>query len=204
YGFDTPETVAAFAFVKDLVDSGCAWRPETEFPNAAFAARQGLFYASSLSGLAFQQQAFADAGSADSWTIIPFPSPDGQARTFVFGPAYNVLETTAAEQLAAWLFVKWASAPENQVRWTEVGGSFPTREGAIGLLNAYVAGLPQWTRAYDLIPAGQTEPALPSWGTVRWVVGDAMAQLFGFGFTAEQIPGVVETLEATANELGGQ
>jgi ABC-type glycerol-3-phosphate transport system substrate-binding protein len=204
YQFNTPETAAAFRFIKDLDESGCAWRAETTFPNAAFAAREGLFYASSLSGLAVQQQAFADAGNADTWTIIPFPSPDGQPRTFTFGPAYNVLATTAEEQLAAWLFVKWASAPENQVRWTEVGGSFPTRGRAIGLLNAYVAGLPQWTRAYDLIPAGQTEPALVSWGTVRWVVGDAMAQLFGFGFTAEQIPGVVEELDRTANELGGE
>ncbi|GAB4577903.1 MAG: hypothetical protein Fur0022_06350 [Anaerolineales bacterium] len=202
YTFNTPETASAFAFMKDLVDSGCAWPPETEFPNAEFAARQGLFYASSLSGLTFQQRAFADAGNADTWTIIPFPTPDGQPRTFVFGPAYNVLATTAEEQLAAWLFVKWASAPERQVRWTEAGGSFPTRASTITLLNAYVAGVPQWTRAYDLAPGGKSEPALPSWGTVRWVLGDAAAQLFGFGVTADQIPAILEELERTANELG--
>lgn len=202
YTFDTPEVEAAFRFLQDLDESGCAWLPESSFPNAEFAARQALFYASSLSGLSFQQQAFEAAESDDEWTIIPFPAPDGQPVTYIFGPAYNILQTTPERQLAAWLFVHWASSPENQVRWTEVGGSFPARASTIRLLNAYVTGLPQWTRAYDLIPPGQHEPALPSWGTVRWVISDAAAQLFGFGFTADQIPAVLEALERTANEVG--
>lgn len=204
YQFNTPETTAAFRFIREMGESGCAWTPETEFPNAEFAAREGLFYATSLSGLAFQQQAFADAGNTDTWTLIPFPTPYGQASTYIFGPAYNVLATTPEKEVAAWLFVKWASSPENQVQWTEIGGSFPTRGATIGLLNAYVAGMPQWTRAYDLVFQGKGEPALPSWGTVQFVVGDAAAQLFSFGFTADQVPGVVEELEQTANELGGQ
>ncbi|NJN43679.1 MAG: hypothetical protein HC806_02380 [Anaerolineae bacterium] len=54
-----------------------------------------------------------------------------------------------------------------------------------------------------MVPTGINEPALPSWGTVRWVVSDAAEQLFGFGFTAGGIPGVLEELEKTANEVGG-
>jgi multiple sugar transport system substrate-binding protein len=203
YLFNTPETAAAFGFMKDLADSGCAWQPEETFPNTEFATRQGLFYSSSLGGLFFQQQAFEDAGSQDEWTMIPFPSQDGQPVAHIFGPAYNVFKTTPEGQLAAWLFVQWASSPANQARWTEISGSYPTRASTIKFLNQYVASLPQWTRAYDLVPNGKNEPALPSWGTVRWVVGDAAAQLFGFGFTADGIPGVLEELDRTANEVGG-
>jgi len=204
YRFNTPEAGAAFGFLKDLDDSGCAWQSEKLFPNAEFADRQALFFATSLSSLAIQKGAFDALGSADEWTMIPFPSPNGQAMTHNFGPAYNIFETTPEEQLAAWLFVQWASSPENQVRWTEISGSFPTRASTIGLLNAYIQGLPQWTRAYDLVPGGWGEPALPSWSTVRWVVSDAATQLFGFGFTADQIPTVLEELERTANEVGSK
>jgi len=202
YTFDTPEVSAAFHFLKDLDDSGCAWQPEAPFPNAEFATRQGLFYASGLSGLSFQQLAFEDAGSEDQWTMIPFPSPEGQPVTHIFGPAYNLFKTTPEGQLAAWLFVKWASSSANQARWTEISGSYPARASAIEFLNQYVANTPQWTVAYDLVPVGKDEPAVPSWGKVRWVVSDAAAQLFGFGFTAAEIPGVLEELDRTANELG--
>ncbi len=203
YLFNTPETAAAFGFIQDLGASGCAWRPEATFPNAEFAERQALFYSSSLSGLFFQQQAFEEAGRDDEWTMIPFPAPNGQLVTHIFGPAYNVFKTTPEGQLAAWLFIQWASSPANQARWTEISGSYPTRASTIEGLNAYVAGLPQWTKAYDWVPGGKNEPTLPSWGTVRWVVSDAAAQLFAFGFTADQIPVVLEELDRTANELGG-
>ena len=203
YTFNTPEATAAFGFIRELYAEGCAWRPEPTFPNAEFATRQGLFYSSGLNGLFFQQQAFEEAGSTDQWTMIPFPSPDGQPVTHIFGPAYNVFKTTPEGQLAAWLFIQWVSSPANQARWTEISGSYPTRASAIEYLNPYIAGLPQWTRAYDLVPRGKNEPSLPSWGTVRWVVSDAAAQLFGFGFSADKIPGILEELERTANEVGG-
>ena len=202
YMFNTPEVSAAFHFLKELNDSGCAWHPEATFPNAEFAIRQGLFYASSLSGLFFQHLAFEEALSEDQWTMIPFPSPDEQSVTHIFGPAYNVFKTRSEAQLAAWLFVKWASSSANQARWTEISGVYPIRASTIEFLNRYVSDTPQWTAAYDLVPVGKNEPAVPSWGRVRWVVSDAATQLFGFGFTAAEIPGVLEQLDRTANELG--
>ena len=117
--------------------------------------------------------------------------------------AYNLFQTTPEAQLAAWLFIQWVSSPANQARWTQISGSYPTRASTIEYLNQYVANAPQWTRAYDLVPMGINEPALPSWGTVRWVLSDAAAQLFSFGFTADGILGVLEELDRTANELTG-
>ena len=203
YLFNTPETAAAFQFLKDLDDNGCAWQPEATFPNLEFANRQGLFYSSNLGGVFFQAEAFEEAGSEDTWTMIPFPSPSGQPTPHVFGVAYNLFKTTPEGQLAAWLFIQWASSPANQARWTQISGSYPTRASTIEYLNQYLANTPQWTPAYDLVPMGTNEPARPSWGTVRWVVSDAAAQLFSFGFTAAQIPGVLEELDRTANELPG-
>lgn len=201
YTFNTPETLAAFSFLHDLAASGCAWKPEAAFPNAEFANREGLLYSSSLSGLFFQSQAFEAAGSEDEWTALPFPAQDGQPVTHIFGPAYQIFASSPERQLAAWLFVKWASSPAHQARWTEVSGYFPARASTIEHLNRYVAGLPQWTRVYDLAPLGKNEPALPSWGTVRWVLSDAAAQLFAPGFGQTDIPALLEELDRTANEL---
>ncbi|NJN43680.1 MAG: extracellular solute-binding protein [Anaerolineae bacterium] len=142
YTFNTSEVAEAFGFLHDLYASDCAWRPEPTFPNAEFATRQGLFYSSSLGGLFFQQEAFDDAGNNDEWTMIGYPSPDGQPKTHIFGPGYNIFQTTPESQLAAWLFVKWVSTPANQARWTQISGSFPARASAVEFLNQSRCQLP--------------------------------------------------------------
>ncbi|MFH1633121.1 MAG: extracellular solute-binding protein, partial [Chloroflexota bacterium] len=127
YQFDTPEVEAAFTFIKGLFNASCAWIPESYYPNEEFATRQGLFYTSSIAGLPYQVYAFEDANSADEWTVIPYPSPDGQPVIDVYGPAYTIIQSTPEEHLAAWLFIKWIAQPENQAAFIEASGYFPTR-----------------------------------------------------------------------------
>ena len=51
YFLNSQEAKSAFDFVKGLFKSGCAWVPETPYPDTEFASRGGLFYSTSINGL---------------------------------------------------------------------------------------------------------------------------------------------------------
>lgn len=205
YTFDTPAAREAFAFLHSLGAQGCAWVVESRYPNREFAERQALFVAGSLSGLPFQQEALAEAGSSDRWTFLPFPASDeGQPALVIYGPSLSVLESSTARELAAWLFIKWLVQPENQARWVEAYGVFPTRASAVPLLSGYQASHPQWSAALELLPHGRVEPSYPSWRAVRWALSDAGSFLFSPFLSAESLPSLLQELEQTAAELHSQ
>ncbi|MFQ5615342.1 MAG: extracellular solute-binding protein [Anaerolineales bacterium] len=201
YTFDVPETLEAFSFLKDLVDSGCAWQPEDAYPHAEFATRGGVLFSSSISRLGIQASEFAKAGNGDEWMAIPYPSTEGEPIVTVSGPAYIVLNATPEQQLASWIFIKWLISPENQARWAQASGFFPTRAAAFLHLESYAAENPQWASFREFLPVGKSEPQLASWGAVRWVVNDAAAELFWPGFSPETLPTLIEQLDATAAEV---
>jgi multiple sugar transport system substrate-binding protein/sn-glycerol 3-phosphate transport system substrate-binding protein len=204
YRFDTPHVESALTFLRGLLDKGCAWKAETRYPNPEFAARQAIFYTSSIAGLPFQVEAFEEAGENDVWTSIPFPSSSDQPIITVYGLSIAVFKSTPEAQLAAWLFALWLSQPENQAGWVEISSYFPTRASTLDLLSDYIDQNPQFGAALELIPYSQIEPRLASWGTVRWAVSDAAEHIFNLDFDPEQISTVVKDLDATAAEIHAQ
>lgn len=201
YRFDTPETRAAFTFLRELADAGCAWQTEAHLPTTDFAARRGLFAVDSVAGIEDVRRAFEQAGRDDRWTVIPFPSGDGSTPVSVFGPSYILLEGTPQENLAAWLFIRWMVAPENLARQVEAGGLLPLRVSTLTYLESYTRAHPEWRRVVDFLPDARPEPGFASWKTVRWAVEDASTQLFRYYFTLEQVPDLTELLDETANDL---
>jgi ABC-type glycerol-3-phosphate transport system substrate-binding protein len=196
----TPENDAAFTFLRNLLDEGCAWIPGAYYPNQEFATRKGLFYPSSIAGIPYQISAFEEANSFDQWTVLPFPGIADNSVINVYGSAYATFESTPEEQLASWLFIKWMLEPQNQAQFIEASGYLPVSASALDYLEEYVAENPLWAQVIEMIPYGQTEPALGSWGIARWAFGDAIEELFGPDFNQEQIPSLLETLEETLNE----
>ena len=203
YNFNTPEAEEAFTFLKEMYDAGCAWLPESRYPNPEFATRQGMFYTSSIAGLPFQVSAFEDVGNDDQWTVIPFPSTTGRPVIDVYGPSFAMVDSTPEEQLASWIFMKWFTQPENQEQWVEVSGYFPTRASTVPELDDYAESNPQWADSRELLNTAEAkfEPRYESWSSVRNAVSDAAAQLFQEGFTTEDIPALLEQLDQTAAEL---
>jgi multiple sugar transport system substrate-binding protein len=201
YDFDTSEVRAAFEYLKDLFESGCAWIPEDRYPDHEFATRQGLFYTTSISGFQSLLASFASNESDDEWRAIPFPSPNGAAAVSLFGPAYTILRSTPEKQLAAWLLITWLSQPEHQARLIEASNAFPVRKSVIHLLGDYAAANPQWAAAQDLISFGFLEPRFGSWRIARWAISDAATELVSPGFTPESIPRLLEDLNATLAEI---
>ena len=201
YRFDTPAVKNAFTFLRRLYDEGCAWLSDSQLPETAFAARQGLFAAGSVMGIPHQAEMFERLGSADQWTVIAFPSPAGTPAINVYGPSFSLLPSTPEQQLAAWLFVKWLVDTENQAQLIEASAGFPLRVSVLDEVNIASGSYPQWGAAVDLLSNAKAEPSLASWRLARWAVYDAFTQLFRYYFSADQVPDLAELLNETAADL---
>ncbi|MDH5605935.1 MAG: extracellular solute-binding protein [Anaerolineae bacterium] len=202
YSFNTPEALAAFEFMADLYTSGCAWKPEANYPNAEFATRQGLFYTSSSGGVGYQESANEEAGSTDEWSLIPYPTLEGGGALVSYGPSAIMIQSTPEEQLAAWLFLKFFSEAENQVPWIEATGYYSPRATTIDLLTDYNESHPFYRAGYETVVASAriTSQHESAWA-VRGAMQDAGALLFQDGFDPTTIPQILEDLDATAAEL---
>jgi multiple sugar transport system substrate-binding protein len=200
YQFDTRPVRDTFHYLRDLYDRGCAWLSEDQLPDSDFAARRGLFASGSLLDIPEQFYTFSQTSNRDRWTLIPYPSTQGNPAVDVYGPSFEILKSTSQRELAAWLFIRWLSEPENQIRFTSATSSLPLR-GESQKLMATNPLSPQWQAAVDAIQYARPEPALRSWMNVRWAVSDATTQLFRYYFTIDQVSTLVELLDSTAQEL---
>ena len=143
---------------------------------------------------------FAFAGSTDKWTVLPFPGAEGSALV-VYGASYILFESDDADQLAAWLFVRWLLSPENQADWVNSTGLFPLQASTMGLLADYAAGHPQWAEAVNLLPQGRTTPQLAAWRTVRVALGDGFNFMFRVDTPVGQVPSILAQLDALVKDL---
>jgi multiple sugar transport system substrate-binding protein len=202
YTFDTEENNAAFSYLKDLYDDGCAWTGRAQQSYDYFANRYALFYAGSLRDIPLQIQTNTKSDTNDQWIIIPFPAQgDKKPVTIVSGTYYTILKSTPQEQLAAWLFLRWLISPENQAQIIKANGAMPVRDSTFKLLNHYGESHPQWAMAQKLITNGVTYSYPASWRLVRNIVSDATAQLFQAGTTPEDIPTILSEMDEMASEL---
>lgn len=201
FRFHTTEAESAFEYLKELYDSNCAWLTQQPYPDEAFASRSALVAAASLIDLPYLVQAFSDAGNTDRWTALPFPSSIGSPVLPVSGFSVGIFPHSPEEQLAAWLFIRWITAPETQAFWVRMSGELPVRQSTEDLLRDYAATHSQWASVLGMIAFARAEPDLPSWGQVQWALHDAGTQLFRSYFTADRIPETLQELDRTAAEL---
>ncbi len=201
YRFDSLAVERAFAFLRQLYDKGCAQLAEGKTIEDEFATRRALFAPGSLAGIVRQEAVFADLGSTDEWTVIPFPSPVQRPGILTYGPSLQVLQSSPAEQLASWLLLKWLISPQSQARLAQAVQAYPTRRQSLDQLAGLTAVYPQWQQALDLLDSASPEPSLASWRIVRWAVSDAATQLTRYYFSIDQVPQLVRLLDETANAL---
>jgi multiple sugar transport system substrate-binding protein len=204
YQFNTPQVAQAFRFLRGLYDDGCAWLSQDQTPESDFAARRALFATGSLDTIPAIAGAVDLAQISDQWSVLPFPSSQGQPAIDVYGPDYIVLAKQPAKALAAWLFIRWMADPHNQARFAQASNSLPLSQDALREAQNLSGSYPAWLAALKLIPDAHAEPPLPSWSTVRWAVGDAGTQLFRYYFTIDQVPALVKLLDETAAELNAR
>jgi len=198
FHFDTPENIAALEYVSKLRQDGCAWLSTSTSNYEHFAARRALFITGNLSDIAEQKAAFTAVASTDQWSVLPFP---GQKPGIVaYGPDYAVLKSSAARQLAAWLFIHWMLESENQARWARETGMLPVRTSSLDLLKSERSSNPQWSAALDLIPLSKTYPQTAQWGLASRVMADGFIAYFN-SFPNTTLEGVLAVMDTTIKEL---
>jgi ABC-type glycerol-3-phosphate transport system substrate-binding protein len=212
YSFRTDQNEAALNFLKGLKDEGCAWMAiDPENPTGLntgpfyeqFARRSALFITGDLTEAAALTETLTRMNSTDKWTVIAFPGSETRAIT-VYGPSYTMLASTPERQLAAWLFVRWMLAPENQVKWVTKAGTLPLRASILNQFSNYQSTNPQWGAAVNLLPVAQGVPQLATWSTIRYVLQDGTMEIFRMNLPLDQIPAVLDEMDATAEELSNK
>jgi multiple sugar transport system substrate-binding protein len=200
YGFHTESNLAALHFVKDLFDGNCAWLSTEPTPFDSFARRSALFVSADLAGLPAEAESMARLQNSDEWTVIPFPGSQASALV-AYGPSYSVLRSTPEKQLAAWLFARWLLSAESQSQWVEATGLFPLRNSVLGMIQPYRQASPQWEAAVGYLSLAHGVPQLASWRKVRYVLQDGMTVLFQTNQPVDQLPSVLDEMDAMAREI---
>ncbi len=200
FRFLTHPNLDALTFVKELYDRGCAWMSIEGSDQEHFASRRALFATASLEEFFGQSQAFLQAGNRDEWTVLPFPGSTGRG-FMIYGSSYVLLKSEDTRQLAAWLFMRWMLASQNQVRWVQGTGLYPLRASMLPDLAEYHQGHPQWAAAVELIPQGQTPPKVAYWRKIRPVVGDAFLSMFRLNIATGQLSALLARMDAAVADL---
>ncbi len=174
YNFNLPETKAALKLLVELQKEG-AVEVLTE-PNGdtkEFGSGQLLFAISSTSGLPYYTKA-VNSGAKFTWGVAAVPHAGDHPVVNVYGASVALCRTTPEQQLAAWLFLKWFTEPDQQDRWVRASGYFPARRSTAAGLGAYFAENPNFQVAYGLLDNGKIEPTAPGYETVRRLIQNVM------------------------------
>ncbi len=110
-------------------------------------------------------------------------------------------KTSPEVELAAWLFIKWFTSPEQQAQWIKISNYFPTRKSTINYLGDYVEENPQWGHAYELLKYGTFEPQLISYAQVRDMVSAAYNEIMQGAPIQETLDKLTEDANALQDEL---
>ena len=145
-------------------------------------------------------RAFAAANNRDKWKVIAFPGANDDTLV-VYGSSYVVFNSTAEEQLASWLFIRWLLDNEQDARWVETTHLFPLRTSTLDLLGDYEKTHPQWAEAMALLPHGEIQPQLASWRKVKVMLGDGFSHMYRVNVSSGQVAAILAQMEATSREL---
>jgi ABC-type glycerol-3-phosphate transport system substrate-binding protein len=200
YDFSSQEAVDATMFINEMKDEGCVWQTES-YPNPEQAQRKALITMSSTAGLPYYEAAFEEENNDDEWGFIAAPGPDGQMAVDAFQQMLGVIPSTADQEMASWLFIKWLTSPEIQARWVRASGYYGTQASTEELLADYAEENPVWATGVELAAIGPSEPqTFPAWSAVRSAINDTAAELYNAVNEAE-VQEILDTLTLTANEL---
>jgi multiple sugar transport system substrate-binding protein len=200
YQFNTPEARDAMEFMVDLYENGYARKIAERYGDQSdFGNQICLFTIGSSSGLPYYGLA-VDAGENGSfdWSVAPLPYTDGPAVN-VYGASVSVPLTTPERQLAAWLFVRWFTEPEQQAEWVRISNYFPVRYSVANNLEDYFAENPRFEDAFNILQSArsQAEPPFLGYSEVRDMVNAAYNAIIDGADVEETL---IE-LEEEANEL---
>jgi multiple sugar transport system substrate-binding protein/sn-glycerol 3-phosphate transport system substrate-binding protein len=200
YQFNTPQARAAMSFMVDLYNKGYARKiAESYGDQTDFGNQKVLFTIGSSSGLPYYGLA-AEAGENGNfeWSVAA-PPHTGKPAVNVYGASVSVPLTTPERQLAAWLFVRWFSEPQQQAEWVEISNYFPVRYSFAANLGDYFAKNPKFKDAFDILQNSVTKAEPPYLGYSE--IRDLVNATYNDIIDGADVTRALQDLEDEANEI---
>lgn len=195
YTLNTPEMNAAMTLLKELAAEGAVELIGDDSGDAtAFYLAQSLFVIGSTTGLPFFRDG-VQAGAGFEWSVSALPHTTPEPVVNVYGASVSIGRTTPERQLAAWLFLRWFTEPEQQAKWVQASNYFPARKSTRALLSDYIQGHPTYGQAYGLLDLGQPEPGVAGYEAVRRKISETVVRVL----QGAQVAPALERLEREAN-----
>ncbi|MGA2640618.1 MAG: ABC transporter substrate-binding protein [Spirochaetia bacterium] len=203
YTLNTPQMKAAMQFMAGLVKQGVArkipkkYDDQTDFGNGMAAFTMG-----STSGLSFYANAVSSSRNGPAeWIIAPVPQQAASANPAIdlYGASLSIPKTTPVKQLAAWVFVRWFSAPRQQGEWAHVSKYFPVRKAAEPLIKDMLDADPRFAAAWSILKSAdlKSEPPFAGYDLVRDAITAAYSRILDGG----DIDATLAGLQVQADKL---
>lgn len=203
YDFTSEASVNAFTLYADLWNSGCSYIPDTRFGNTDdFALGINPMALGSIAGAPFIAAGFEASGVEAEWVLTTTPWTEGNRAINLFSPGIIVLQGTAEQNLASWLFLQFISREEAQFLWSSNTGYLSMNTTAsVNVYDAILEDNPILAGVINIFNDPEihvySSPNTASYGTVRGLISEAMADVTVNGMDVQE---VVERLTDAANE----
>lgn len=193
YVFGGPEGLRTLALVQGLLEGRCAvLKTRAAGDRTDFGAGRVLFAIDSTSNLPQYHRA-VDEGAGFKWSIVPLPTDLEAPRLHMYGPDLAILKSTPEKQLAAWLFLRWLTEPDQQVHWASQFNYTPVRASTIELVQDAFVENPQYAKAFDFLAHSTAiEPGVAGYGECRSAIEQMLRATVNFGNTATSLAEAVE------------
>jgi ABC-type glycerol-3-phosphate transport system substrate-binding protein len=174
--YDQPASIQSFELLETLVKEELAYAiaPRTFDDEAAFAGDKIAFTLRTSAGSA--NMAIAMGGKNDDWSVNRIPQADpARPATILFGPNVTLFAVGAAQEEAAWGFVKYFTSREVMTEWTLATGYVPFRKSIAEdpKIKAHFESWPSNRAAFDCLAFARTEPNVAGWQQIRKFVEEA-------------------------------
>ena len=199
--YNSPEMKDSMELMKRLYDEGFGIKiAEAYGDQTDFANQKVIFTMGSTSGLPYYARAIdgSEAGPFE-WNVAPIPHTTRTPVMNVYGASVSVPKSTPKKQLAAWLFIKWMSEPEQQAKWVRASDYFPVRTSTAANLGDYFAKNPRFETAFNILQNSITkaEPPFAGYDEVR----DAVSSAYNAILDGADIDETLADLDEEANEI---
>ncbi|HZY43864.1 MAG TPA: extracellular solute-binding protein [Anaerolineae bacterium] len=163
--FNSDEGVKTLQTLQDTASSGCFY-PTTDEDQINDFARGKVAMIFALTTQLPDIFNAVQARGGFRWGVSPVPYGKRDPSLTISGPAWTMLRSTPAKQLAAWLFIKWFSDTAQTVGWSQLTGLLPLRKSAgAGLANEFTTNA-GFKVAFDLLSVAKAQPDIPAWGNI--------------------------------------
>jgi ABC-type glycerol-3-phosphate transport system substrate-binding protein len=172
--FNSDEGVRTLTTLQDTAKSGCFLRSGDGSIRDFARGKAAMIFAQTTQLPEIFKAVEARGGFR--WNVSPVPYGRRDPTLTISGPAWVMLKSTPAKQLAAWLFIRWFAETPQAVRWSQLTGLLPLRRSAGAGLATEFAANAGLKVAFDLLSVARAQPDVPQW--------DAIAELLVHAVTS--------------------